>query len=65
MHVHNIHNFLHHISQEVMVMGRRSTGKNTDTSEKSSQTQTDNRQKYEAAGSVLRKRGEESERKCA
>jgi len=46
-------------------MGRRSTGKNTDTSEKSSQTQTDNRQKYEAAGSVLRKRGEESERKCA
>jgi len=37
--LHNIHNFLHHISQEVMVMARKSTGKNTDTNQKSFRTQ--------------------------
>jgi hypothetical protein len=37
MYVQNIHNFLHHISQEVIVMVRKSAGKNTDTNERNFQ----------------------------
>jgi hypothetical protein len=51
--LHNIHNFLHHISQEVMEMAR----KNTDPNERSFQSQLMTAKNVKLQ-EVLRKRGE-------